>query len=92
VKLAAARTPSRAETPAKAVLKTIAETPTKPGTPAKAAQPSNRENIRNYCKGTPETTGMLATAGTEVRFPDSFFQCCGSMKFWYGSGSGDPYL
>ncbi len=19
-------------------------------------------------------------------------QCCGSMKFWYGSGSADPYL
>ncbi len=22
----------------------------------------------------------------------SFRQCCGSMKFWYGSGSPDPYL
>ncbi len=21
-----------------------------------------------------------------------FFQCCGSMKFWYGSGSADLYL
>ncbi len=21
-----------------------------------------------------------------------FNQCCGSMKFWYGSGSADPYL
>ncbi len=20
------------------------------------------------------------------------FQCCGSMTFWYGSGSSDPYL
>jgi hypothetical protein len=20
------------------------------------------------------------------------FQCCGSMKFWYGSGSVDPYI
>ncbi len=23
---------------------------------------------------------------------DGILQCCGSMKFWYGSGAADPYL
>ncbi len=25
-------------------------------------------------------------------FWNIYFQCCGSMKIWYGSGSADPYL
>jgi hypothetical protein len=29
-------------------------------------------------------------SGSRYRLPA--FQCCGSMKFWYGSGSTDPYL
>jgi hypothetical protein len=33
-----------------------------------------------------------ASAGTHFLPHADFYQCCGSMKFWYGSGSADPYL
>ncbi len=33
---------------------------------------------------------MLLLATLSYMFP--FHQCCGSIKFWYGSGSADPYL
>jgi hypothetical protein len=40
------------------------------------------------------TVAALVGRRTLVHVGVSYEQCCGSMKFWYGSGcgSGDPYL
>jgi hypothetical protein len=42
------------------------------------------------------SSGSGLTTGPQIDFWEikisTSLQCCGSMKFWYGSGSGDPYL
>jgi hypothetical protein len=42
-----------------------------------------------YCTGISLSTPSLTSAS---KYRQRYYQCCGSMTFWGGSGSADPCL
>jgi hypothetical protein len=49
-----------------------------------------RTRLTGSCR--PRLLGFQAHTRPRLPSLDYEQQCCGSMKFWYGSGSADPYL
>jgi superfamily II DNA/RNA helicase len=61
----------------------------------KGRQIGDLERGAEICVATPGRLIDILEVRLRIVFPVlhfSLLQCCGSMKFWYGSGSADPYL
>jgi hypothetical protein len=60
--------------------------------PAQSSQPGAPAGTARTVAAFTQTSAQLLSNGSDKEHAEELYnQCCGSVTFWYGSGSADPY-